>query len=343
METSAIPIRPPEYETGQPEFQLLSDGSGHVEDQSVCDRRAEELTAADRVRNWLGRVSMAGREAIGRVKEGYDNVNARIGLGYASLTDRAGDGNTMADKTDLRPGFGKYKLILLGAMATHLVMSRTQGYGIFDGSEDAVQTVAFITPIDEVPVIPDGPDNDIDGDGVSNWQEFRNNIRASFDYLSGLFVADEGQGAIPESTVDDPTFAPPLLPQPPEIQPVPIPLPDVLEPPPPANEVPVPSPVPAPSPPAVPAPDAAPPATGVYNYNAQPQPDEYMWDYMERVGVPDDVIMRELDEAADHLSATTDSQVEWHGSGRKRWLEIDGKSDTTSLWRILQSHLKQVA
>jgi hypothetical protein len=189
-------------------------------------------------------------------------------------------------------------------------------------------------------------DWDSNNNGVNDWVDLKNNIRAGFNWLSSWFVDNSvNNGPVEAPRRDDGLTPPPDTSTPSTTPSVP----------PPVTEVPNPNPNPNPgnaAEPGVPMNPTNPvnPDGGVvggaaenHNFDIPPQNDEYLWNYMHRVGVPDDVIMRELDEAATRVKETTGSKVEWHGSGTKRWLEIDGKSDSVSLWRILQNHLKEVA
>jgi hypothetical protein len=92
---------------------------------------------------------------------------------------------------------------------------------------------------------------------------------------------------------------------------------------PPATDLP---PVPEPDVPDIPeaeVPDAVP---GI-NFNTEPLPGEYPWDWMKRIGVPPDEIMHRLEEAGAELEQTTGQHVEWHGCPDNRWVEVGGRSD----------------
>jgi len=77
-----------------------------------------------------------------------------------------------------------------------------------------------------------------------------------------------------------------------------------------------------------------------YNFDQAPRQGEYLWDYMDRIGVPRHDIMEELEKAAKEMEGKTSQNATWHGSGLHRWLDVDGKSDTQTLWRDLQPYLK---
>lgn len=276
-------------------------------------------------------------------------LNAQANLAYVSALEH------VQQAAEAAPSLGLGKAWLMGAVAVNSLVSRVTGGGLFEGAEaevlqvadmpvyeepvyaghDDVALVAYVTP-EDVP-----PDNDegglvavepavVDAAPDNGWEQF-------WDDFSDWFYKDDA-GEIPpvvETSVDDPPL--PVWPavEAPDVAVVPVPDLD------PETGLPV-------------GPDAnqadgadeepsGPAGGSAYAYNLPPQACEYLWEYMQRIGVPEEIIMTELEQAAERLEATTDSQVEWHGSGRQRWLEVDGQSDTPSLWRLLQPHLEHVS
>jgi hypothetical protein len=239
----------------------------------------------------------------------------------------------------------------MGAVVVNMVAARA-GINLLDGAEDAamslvddsgnypvvemdVQTVAWQQ--DGVPPFDDNGPVDVNVDVGNAWDEFTG-------WLGGLLRNDTTTPPrLPEPSVDDPGG---LIPAPaaPGLEPAPVPLPEFtptpeLPPPQISPDTPLPS-LPLPSPSSPPPPPEADIAPAPHPFETPPRDGEYLWTYMRRSGVPPEAIMAELERAADELEKATDSKVEWHGSGKKRWLEINGKSDTLSLWQALLPYLK---
>ena len=74
-------------------------------------------------------------------------------------------------------------------------------------------------------------------------------------------------------------------------------------------------------------------------YDADPLPGEWLWDWMERIGVPRSEIMPRLEEAAAELERTTGRHVEWEGCEYERRLTVDGHTDTPYLADALRPYL----
>lgn len=61
------------------------------------------------------------------------------------------------------------------------------------------------------------------------------------------------------------------------------------------------------------------------------------WNTLQRAGVPAGQIMHDLDAAAKKSGL----DYEWHGSGKHRWIEVEGKSDTPSIIQLLGKYIKK--
>lgn len=97
-----------------------------------------------------------------------------------------------------------------------------------------------------------------------------------------------------------------------------------------APVMPQPESIPAPEPVSIPAPVEVAPLQ--FEVNAGQTP----WGVLENAGVPPEVIMQRLDEAAQ----ASGLPYEWHGSGMGRWLEVNGQSDTQSIINMLGRYIK---
>ncbi|HET8709428.1 MAG TPA: hypothetical protein VFL85_04065 [Candidatus Saccharimonadales bacterium] len=62
-----------------------------------------------------------------------------------------------------------------------------------------------------------------------------------------------------------------------------------------------------------------------------PRKGEMPWNVLVRNGVPAGQIMHDLDQAAKRSGM----DYEWHGSGKHKWLEVNGKSDTKSVMQYI--------
>jgi hypothetical protein len=64
---------------------------------------------------------------------------------------------------------------------------------------------------------------------------------------------------------------------------------------------------------------------------------DHLWDVLEGAGIPSTEIMQRLDAAAKKSGLN----YEWHGSGKSRWLEVNGKSDAKSIVVSLDKFIKR--
>lgn len=285
----------------------------------------------------------SARQAWQRVREGYENVTTAAFAQLVSVHDIVADrmGRESSLGSEERPR--KYGAVYMaGAMVVNLAYSRATGFGLFDGVEDmALQPVAG-PPVSREPVMLAG---------------FGTGLRAAdaSDFVQAAPAADVQQPPVPTCEPNNLPFEPDDPGCTPEgwtppwtssgdgskrIEPG---LPHDIDPPPtepidPPAQGPTPAPLPDELPPV--EDEEQPPATGQgYRFESAPLPGEYLWDYLERLGVPKAEIMPRLEEAAAELQHATGRNVEWHGYGECRWLEIDGRSDTPYLVDALEPYL----
>ena len=289
----------------------------------------------------------------------WDDTQLGLGTAYNSLTERMG-------------GAGKGRVWLMGALAVNAIAVRA-GLPLLEGVDDHLAVSALPvqdTPVELVsymqdPVPPTDDPVPTDSPGLERGQGDPIPVPPPPEtgapatdsggrFLDWFFGPDGPQtpgSPVPELT-PEPTPTP-ELPNPDPDADVPVapslsPFPEIPDPnpddvvittvPPPVTGAPDPNVTDEPSGPEAPA-DDTPSSNEIFN--SPPLTGEYLWDYMDRIGVPPGQIMPTIHEAVDDLRAAGGHDIEWHGSNElNQWLEIDGQSDTPALWRHLRPYFE---
>lgn len=273
----------------------------------------------------------------------WDDTQVGLGTAYSSLLERL----------VRMGGAGEGRAWLLGAVAVNSLAARA-GLPMIEGMDD--QVAASVLLVDDSPVermsyaqAPPPTDDIIPPDGPVLERGTGDPIPVAppleteaadpdppYEHWFDQLYWGPNEIEVPEVT-DTPEPAP--APTAPTIVPeVPDPNPDdSVALPPLTGEVPDPNPD---------DPSVAPPAerdtpSGNRIFETEPLPGEYLWDVLDRAGVPHDQIMPTINEAVDGLRSAGGHEVEWHGCTEfNQWLEIDGESETDVLWRHLRPYLE---
>lgn len=68
---------------------------------------------------------------------------------------------------------------------------------------------------------------------------------------------------------------------------------------------------------------------------------DYPWDVLQRAGVPEGQIMPDLEQAGQAYEAATGNNVQWYGTGKHRWVKVNGQSDTEAVVHMLDNYLQR--
>lgn len=68
---------------------------------------------------------------------------------------------------------------------------------------------------------------------------------------------------------------------------------------------------------------------------------DYPWDVLQRAGVPEGQIMSDLEQAGQAYEHATGNKVQWYGTGKHRWVKVNGQSDTRDVVQALDNYLQK--